>query len=229
MTDKAPSTVRPSFSMKGGIGSVATYMGRRPPEEVKLALESLAEVQKPIFRKVLQFVVNYIKGTEITEEMWTKFSDSLPEVPPENLRLLFSGLHTVMKTAIRLNLDITAFKVDLQNLQVPGEFIQDLAAAFQKTKGDIIVADPDKHVAFPTLDSIDWRVDVTISTSDMTRILKPSVLMRMVDSEGNIRTFEVNSDAFNKLRYSVARVLKEFDTLEKLPILKIDRNVIPQQ
>jgi len=225
MTDKP---VR-SFSMKGGIGNVSTYMGRRPPEEVKQALEALTEIQKPVFRKVVKFVVEYIKGTEITEDNWAQLVEKTPEVPPENLRLLFSGLMTVLKTAVRQNLDTTQFRVDLQNLQVPGDFIQDLATVLDKTKSDVIVAEPEKHVAFPTLESVDWRVDVTISTSEMTKILKPSILMRMVDSDGNIRTFEVNMDAFNKLRYSVARVLKEFDTLEKLPILKIDRNVIPSQ
>ena len=55
---------------------------------------------------------------------------------------------------------------------------------------------------------MDWRVDVTISTSEMARVLKPSILMRMVDSTGTIRTFEVNPEVFHKMRYSVARVLK---------------------
>jgi len=222
-TAEKPGLLRAAFSMKGGIGNVATFMGRRPPEEVKQALEVLPEIQKPVFRKVLQFVVEYVKGTQITEELWTKLLET-SELSSAQLQLLFSGLLTILKTAVRLNLDVTNFKVDLQNLQIGGEYIADLATAFQKTITEVVVANPAKHVAFPCLGSFDWRVDVTISTSEMARVLKPTILIRVVDSEGEIHTFEANPEQFHKLRYSVARVLKEFDTLEKLPILKIDKN-----
>lgn len=63
-------------------------------------------------------------------------------------------------------------------------------------------------ISYPRLDSVDYRVDVTITTSEMDRVLKPTVLMRLVDDNGDIRTFEMNPEQFHKLRYSVARVLK---------------------
>lgn len=66
----------------------------------------------------------------------------------------------------------------------------------------------DDVISYPRLESLDYRVDVTITTSEMDRVLKPTVLMRMVDDKGDIRTFEMNPEQFHKLRYSVARVLK---------------------
>jgi hypothetical protein len=55
---------------------------------------------------------------------------------------------------------------------------------------------------------MDYRVDVTITTSEMDRVLKPTVLMKIIDNNGDIRTFEINPEQFHNLRYSVARVLK---------------------
>lgn len=63
-------------------------------------------------------------------------------------------------------------------------------------------------ISYPKLDSMDYRVDVTITTSEMDRVLKPTVLMKIVDDKGDIRTFEMNPEQFHKLRFSVARVLK---------------------
>jgi len=174
---------------------------------------------KQLFRGVVKLVLDYIKGTEIKEEQWQKLTEGL-EDGKESARMLFAGLLTILRTAIRDKLPEDTFKQDLGQLQMPGELVTDLATALKRSQGENIV---EKHVSFPQLVSLDWRVDVTISTSEMQRVLKPSILMRMQDDSGKIRTFELNTEQFHKLRYSVSRVLKEFDTLEKLPILKIDK------
>jgi len=209
-----------AFSIKGGISNVSTYLGRRPPPEVRQMLEILPTITKPIFRGVVKFVVDYIKGTDVKEESWQKLTEGL-EDSKESARLLFAGLLTILRTAIRDKIPEDAFKQDLGQLQMQGEFVADLAAVLKKSQADESIQE--KHVSFPQLVSLDWRVDVTISTSEMQRVLKPSILMRMQDDSGKIRTFELNTEQFHKLRYSVARVLKEFDTIEKLPILKIDK------
>jgi CRISPR/Cas system-associated protein endoribonuclease Cas2 len=64
-------------------------------------------------------------------------------------------------------------------------------------------------------------------SNSLNRVMKPSVLMEVTDTEGNIRTFEMTKQQFHKLRYSTARLFKELDNVEKTPILAIDR-VKPQ-
>jgi len=176
---------------------------------------------KAQFRKITQFVLEYLRGTEITEEQWEKVLEGGDETIRERSRLIFAGLLVILRTAIRERIPEDDFKQDLGNLQMPGEFVVDLAAVIKKGQTDTAIQE--KHVKFPYLTSLDWRVDVTISTSEMSRILKPTILMRMTDSTGKIYTFELNTEQFHKLRYSAARVLKEFDTIEKLQILKIDK------
>lgn len=43
----------------------------------------------------------------------------------------------------------------------------------------------------------------------------------MVLEDGTIRTFEVSVEQFNQLRYNVAKVLNDMQTLERHPIIKI--------
>lgn len=80
------------------------------------------------------------------------------------------------------------------------------------------VPEKESGVSFPRLVSVDYRVDVTITTSEMDRVLKPTVLMRTVDSNGDIRTMEMNPEQFHKLRYSVARVLKVSNLIELISL-----------
>jgi hypothetical protein len=43
----------------------------------------------------------------------------------------------------------------------------------------------------------------------------------MVLKDGSIKTFEVSLEQFNQLRYSVAKVLHEIQTVERHPIIKL--------
>ena len=64
------------------------------------------------------------------------------------------------------------------------------------------------------LKELRWRVDVTISTSSMERVLKPAILLEMTLTDGRILTFLVPPHRLNEFRYNVARVLKEIHTLQ---------------
>jgi hypothetical protein len=43
----------------------------------------------------------------------------------------------------------------------------------------------------------------------------------MILKDGSIKTFEVSIEQFNQLRYSVAKVLHEIQTVERHPIIKL--------
>lgn len=73
---------------------------------------------------------------------------------------------------------------------------------------------PQDSVGLPHLDDLRWRVDVTLSTGSMSRVLKPTILMQATLSDGSIRTFEVNVEQFHELRHSVARCLHEMEVVQ---------------
>jgi hypothetical protein len=68
-------------------------------------------------------------------------------------------------------------------------------------------------VRFPTLADLRWRVDVTISTSSLNRVLKPTLLFQLTLSDGTITTAHAHAhsvrstvrcrDCSNSRRYGV--------------------------
>ncbi|QDZ24205.1 COMM domain-containing protein [Chloropicon primus] len=62
---------------------------------------------------------------------------------------------------------------------------------------------------YPNLKSLRWRVDVTLSTNQTRRVLKPYLLMSVETSKGEHEMFEVTLEQFHKLRYAVSRSLNE--------------------
>lgn len=76
-------------------------------------------------------------------------------------------------------------------------------------------------VALPRLEDFRWRVDVGISTSAVSQVLKPTVHFQFTTSDGNIVQFEVPLAQFHRLRYSVAHLLKDSDAIKHKNIFKI--------
>lgn len=75
--------------------------------------------------------------------------------------------------------------------------------------------------ALPTLDALRWRLDVTISSSALHRVLRPQLTLQTALSDGSTHAFHVSKPQFNSLRYVVAKSLKEMEDLEsRMPELK---------
>ena len=81
--------------------------------------------------------------------------------------------------------------------------------------------DPARPEFFPRIANMKWRVDVSISTSSLDKIMKPSVMVELSLSDGSIKTFEMDVDQFQKLRYDTARLLRQMQEIERHPIMRI--------
>ena len=77
----------------------------------------------------------------------------------------------------------------------------------------------EKRVALPTITGVRWRVDVTISTTSLSRVFKPTIPMQLTLSDGTIQNFECSVEKFHELRYAVAKSLKHAQDLQIHPTI----------
>jgi len=66
-----------------------------------------------------------------------------------------------------------------------------------------------------------WRVDVSISTSSLSRTLEPSIMVEMNLSNGQKYSYEMTLSSFHLLRFNVAIVLKEMDDILNRQMFKL--------
>ena len=71
-----------------------------------------------------------------------------------------------------------------------------------------------KILTAPTLTSITWRVDVILSSSSVSRVMQPFVIMRIGLSDGSFRTIEMSIKAFHDFRFRIAEALHSIHKLE---------------
>eukprot|EP00117_Sycon_ciliatum_P003730 scpid100159/ scgid8396/ COMM domain-containing protein 5; Hypertension-related calcium-regulated gene protein len=198
------------------------FYGMRIPEDLKKMIKPANNLDKAVFRQLLQIAVKHLEGGEVAEEEFLSISSGA--VALETLRCVFAGILTALRLAVRApsSLKSDGFKADLLELKLLPELCTDLAkAAFGSRQEAINESAVASRVRLPHLRSLRWRVDVSISTSALNRIMEPSILAEMTLSDGSVKTFEVPVSKFHELRYNVAYVLREMDNLEQRNILKI--------
>ncbi|XP_036613286.1 COMM domain-containing protein 5-like [Trichosurus vulpecula] len=207
----------PAGDGQGGRGS---FLGPRPPAAVEAMARQLRGLDKDLFRQLLKVVVSALQG-EDCREATRRLVDSSP-LSESQLGVLVAGMYALLREALRLPasaLKPDVFREDLQQLQVPDEFVTDFASVvFSGRRPDLA---REQGARLPTVQDFRWRVDVAISTSSLARSLQPSILMQLKLSDGQAHRFEVPVAKFQELRYNVALILKEMNDLEKRCVLKI--------
>jgi len=199
------------------------FYGVRIPHEIRVMVKPLAKLEKPTFRKILKLIIGVLNGNEPTyQNVKSLVNDKLSE---EILSVVYCGLNELLRRALRVpssSLKKENFVQDLEELHIPEEFHEDLAiCVFGPARAKIDETIESTRPRLPSLEQLDWRVDVTISTGVLNRVLVRGVTMDMALSDGNIHNFEMSVAKFQDLRFQVASVLNEMERLEKRSILKI--------
>ncbi|BFZ14640.1 hypothetical protein BsWGS_17679 [Bradybaena similaris] len=215
------------IQVKGGSGKVGVdrtlFVGVRIPHEIQAMVKPLSKLDKTVFTKILKVIVASVVGPQPdSNSLKSLVSDKLND---DAIAVIFCGLEKLLKQAWKVSstsLKKEHFLQDLQDLQIPTEFHEDLVSCvFGSIRGQIDEQLENTRTRLPTLDHLDWRVDVAISTGVLNRVLVRGVTMDMTLSDGSIKDFEMSVSKFQDLRFQVASVLSEMEKLEKRSILKI--------
>uniref|UniRef100_A0A0B7B6L0 COMM domain-containing protein 5 n=1 Tax=Arion vulgaris TaxID=1028688 RepID=A0A0B7B6L0_9EUPU len=199
------------------------FVGSRIPNQIQAMIKPLSKLDKAVFIKILKVVVASVVGVQPDYDSFKLLVNE--KLTEDTLAVIYCGLDKLLKQALTISsssLKTENFSQDLQDLQIPKEFHENLVSCvFGSTRAQI-----DEHLKscrprLPSLSHLDWRVDVAISTGVLNRVLVPSVTISMTLSDGSIQDFEMSVSKFQDLRFQVASVLNEMEKLEKRSILKI--------
>lgn len=159
---------------------------------------------------------------------------------------LFTGFYIVFSAAVRKRLKPKLFKEQIEKLgfskplekyvtkiyekkllfapstaTTAAEQAAEEADTKKKTFQEFF-AERSKEKWFSHVVDVRWRVDVTISTKDKVRLMKPVIMMQFELNNGELHTFETTAEQFASLRYAVANALKEMQRIEDHHIMKIE-------
>ncbi|GFR97784.1 COMM domain-containing protein 5-like [Elysia marginata] len=209
----------------GGVAGLerTSFVGARVPPEIRAMIKPLSKLDKNTFRSILKVITAEIQGIEQSfADLQPLLGETLTE---DGLAVVYCGLADLVRRALKLpssSLKKENLIQDLQDLQIPESFHEDLVALVVGSKrSQIDSCLENNRPRLPSLENLSWRTDVAISTGVLNRVLVRGVTMEMTLSDGSVKDFEMSVSKFQELRFNVASVLSEMEKLEKHSILKI--------
>ena len=213
-----PSKRRKSIDKKDQVGKKVeeTFLGDTVPAVIKSGMPLFHKISNATFDATLKEATSFLQGKPSAE---LEVGES--KLSEEQLQLVFTCIVTVLKAGFRERHKALDLKTDLSKLNFPDRCVEAFLKVIKKKRKKIEKIAIGSSIRYPTLKSANWRVDVTISTSSLSRVLKPSVLMQLTLSDGSVKTFEMQVDQFHQLRYNVAKVLQYMRKVENRAIMSL--------
>lgn len=217
-------------STSSGSGQENVLFNASVPTEVKTLVKASQGMDKLTFRRMIKLGLGYLQGSleqpecEAAIEQLCNSSQGVTEDTVLNTCAQYAGVVSLLRAAMRVNTVTTrqdVFSADLTNIGIPEEFAIDVCkVVYGSARLDINKQLISTTPALPVITNLSWRVEVTISTSWLSRVLEPVVIIRMETSEGASHTFHVPLSTFHQLRYTVASLLHQMESLEVSPVCK---------
>ena len=194
--------------------SVVSFLGHEVTPEAQFALRQLAKLDS--LDVLLTALRQQIAGTPPTPEGFRHLQHSM-SLDSHTAGGLFSGVHWLLRTAMRSTLQQKALAAELADLKIPQAFVEPLVHTVMQGRATL---GEQGLGGLPSLQDLRWRLDVSISTSCLHRVLRPHLTLQCELSDGSTHAFHASKQRFEELRYTCARLLNDMQAVEaRLPAL----------
>lgn len=156
----------------------STFMSPAIPEEVKAAVPAIHAVKPENYAPLLRRFHKYMQERGSMSELEYHALQS-KEFADIEFSTVFSGLFALSTLVTKLKTKISVIAADLEKINMPLPFIDLYIRMLRSSRAGFELLAVDNNFRFPRLRSFRWRVDVTISSSSLSRILKPSIMMQV--------------------------------------------------
>ncbi|XP_026293356.1 COMM domain-containing protein 5-like [Frankliniella occidentalis] len=138
---------------------------------------------------------------------------------------IFGQILPIVEAFVRApneNSSVSTLSDNLHHLSLSKNSVEKCVAILRSAKLEVHSDQALLQRHFDTVREMKWRVDITISSSALSRVLEPNIIMELRLDNGRRITFELSVSKFHKLRYTVASILKEMDLMNsKMSAIKV--------
>lgn len=202
-----------------------TFLGESVPTVIKQGMPLFHKISNKTFQSTLKEAVSFLQGKPKVVLEYEEGEGRSGQISDDQLQLVFTCVVTVLKAGFKERYKALDLKKDLESLNFPDYVCEAFLKVFKKKRKKIEKMAIGSSIRYPTMKSAQWRVDVTVSTSSLSRVLKPSILMQITLSDGTIKTFEMQVDQFHQLRYNVAKTLQYMRKIENKAIMSLVKDL----
>lgn len=201
-----------------------TFFSPLIPDEIRKIVPLFHSTPLEILKIYIGAVVSYLLShsiiSNLSEEIYAVKSPA-NTLTPDQINAIITALYFILKISMRNKVKLSVIAADLAKMNIPAPLIEEIALQVKNNRLSFESLAIANRVQFHKLEKVRWRIDVVISSGSLSRVMRPNILMQMIMKDGTIVPFEITYEQFCQLRYSVAKVLYDMQTLERHPIIRI--------
>lgn len=172
-----------------------------------------------VLRTIIQVCVNYIEtkscSKEVLDRAVKKLQASNQDVP-EHFCELFAGILQLIQLYLRYPKGIVKddeLRESLKELKFRDDCIEDIVKVLRQHRDPLSFNYREmRNLRSPPRRMV-WRINVSFMDRSSTR--HPTVILHIQKTDGEFLSFELSLSMFHRLRYNVASLLHELQTLER--------------
>ncbi|KAL5284957.1 COMMD5 family protein [Megaselia abdita] len=187
------------------------------------------QLSKPVLRILIQVSVHYIESKnkkcspEVLDMALKKLTHSGCEIP-KNFCELFAAILLIMQNFLRTpkgSVKDQELRECLRELKFTEDCIDDLSKVLHNHRESLTKNFCEAKCLRSPPKKIQWRLNVSLGESGLTKFKQqPTIILHFQVKDGEFRTLELPLAMFHKIRYNIALLLHEMQTLEKKLALK---------
>ncbi len=154
-----------------------TYFAPLIPDEVRAAVPLLHQTSLEVVQSSLAMVVKFLEST-VSDAEFIEFQTSQKQ-HGEEFGSLVTGLCSMIRIAISSKSPLSKLTTDLTSMNVPVTAVTEIVSTVSASRLSLEGRALENRSGFPGLHKLRWRIDVTISSSSLSRIMRPSILFQV--------------------------------------------------
>ncbi|XP_014236607.1 COMM domain-containing protein 5-like [Trichogramma pretiosum] len=183
----------------------------------------LSLLKQVYVRPLLQLAVKAIKQDYVDEGALEILSESF-EISQAIVDEWYAAILTIVTLHLRspsITIKPPEFKQCLEELKFSPECIQDIFSVVTGAKRPELMFGLHSRIQFlPHVVACKWRIDITISSSSMSKVMEPCIIMEWILSNNYTYVFELSVPCFYKLKNTVIESLTELKKLESYKVVQ---------
>ncbi|XP_055616984.1 uncharacterized protein LOC129762582 [Toxorhynchites rutilus septentrionalis] len=176
-----------------------------------------------VLRTIIQLCVHYIEtkscSNEQLERAMKKLQSSNQEVP-EHFCELFAAILQLMQLYLRYPKGIVKddeLRESLKEYKFQDDYIEDIVKVLNQHRDTLSLCYREMRNLRSPPKRLVWRINISFVDRSNHH---PTIILHIQKTDGEFLSFEMNVAMFHRLRYSVASLLHELQTLERRQSVK---------
>jgi hypothetical protein len=157
---------------------VGTFLAPAAPDDVRVAVPLLHALPAEHYAPLMKAVYKYIQEGSLSENAFNAMQ-SAAEFENVDFGALLSGIYTLVTIITRMKTKLSVVAADLAKMNFPAPFIELLVKLLRSSRPGLERLALTRSSHLPRLLSLRWRVDVVISSSSLSREMKPIITMEV--------------------------------------------------